>query len=144
MESALIAHDKGTLRRYKKRTLIAIAICFAILGVVLSAFPEQSLVGALVKFFPVCAVIILSLLWCWLDSIINDYSLLKKRLFFVVLFTLFIFILPLGLIIYIYGSRGFIKGNVALLKAIAFCIVLLVVTAGTGFITSIVLGIPLE
>ena len=40
MESALIVDDKATLIRNKKRILIAIAISFAMLGVVHGAFPD--------------------------------------------------------------------------------------------------------
>jgi hypothetical protein len=47
------------------------------------------------------------------------------------------------LIIYMYGSRGFKKGNVALLKAIAFCLFLVLVFTVTGFITSLILGVPI-
>jgi hypothetical protein len=143
MELEHISNDKEAAGRLKKGVLIAIAICFAIFGVVLSAFPKQSTLGSIIELFLVGAGIILSFLWCWLDSIINDYSILKNRLFFVVVFTLFIFILPLGLIIYIYGSRGFKKGNVALLKAIGFCLFLILVFTIAGFITCLVLGIPI-
>jgi len=102
MELAHISNDKAAAGRTKKGVLIAIAICFAMLGVAYCAFPEQSIVGSVIKIFPVGAVIVLSFLWCILDSIINDYSLLNNRLFFIVVFILFLFILPLGLIIYLW------------------------------------------
>ena len=139
MELALIAHDKATLRRYKKRTLIAIAISFAVLGVVHSAFPELFIVSFVERFLGF-VIIVLSYMWCWYDSIINDYPLFKKNLLLV---ALFIILLPLALIIYMYRSRGFKKGNLALIKAIAFGTFLVLLSAVTGFITCLILGIPI-
>lgn len=121
-----------------KISLAVLPFFFIMFSVGFAALHEGSLALQIIGFVFVAAVICSSLIWCLLDSVVNDYPFGKYML------GLFVLALPLGIVIYLYRSRGFKNGSIALIKVAAFVAVILFLSGVSGVVTSRILKISIK
>lgn len=112
------SNDAG-LRKAQSAMLVALGVAFALLGVVVTALSsgaieKSSFAHRVVLWAMAVAIIAPSYIWALLDAVVHDYPFGKSML------VLFLALLPAGLVVYFYWSRGAAGGTVALVKACAF------------------------
>lgn len=131
----LAALDQSLVfRRAMSAALIALLVSFAGFGVTSALVPADSAVFDIVKFTFALLVIASSFLWCLFDSLTNDFRFGKYMLL------LFVFVLPVALVFYFYRSRAPKEATTMLLKAVAFFVLLVLVSAATQVATAHLFG----
>jgi hypothetical protein len=111
-----------------------LVLAFACLGVARAVFPADSLVFDIVKFVFALTVIASSYLWCLFDSLTHDFRFGRSRLF------LFVFVLPVALVFCFYRSRTPKEATTTAIKALAFFVLLILVSAASQVTTARLLG----
>ena len=115
-------------------TLTLLVLVFAGFGVARAVFPTGSLVFDIVKFVFALIVIASSYLWCLFDSLTNDFRFGRYMLF------LFVFVLPVAIVFYFYRSRAPKQATTTAIKALAFFVLLILVSAAGQVATAHLLG----
>jgi peptidoglycan/LPS O-acetylase OafA/YrhL len=121
-----------------KISLLVLPFFFIMICVGYYTLPEGSLALEIIGYVFLVAVTCSSLIWCLADSVTNDYPFGKY------LPLVFVLFLPLGIAIYLYRSRGFKNGSIALAKVAAFVAVMLFLSVVCGVVTSHICSIPLK
>jgi hypothetical protein len=122
------------LRRAMSLSFAVLVLAFACLGVARAVFPADSLVFDIVKFVFALTVIASSYLWCLFDSLTHDFRFGRSRLF------LFVFVLPVALVFCFYRSRTPKEATTTAIKALAFFVLLILVSAASQVTTARLLG----
>ena len=119
----------------QKLCILSLAVGFITFGIAKVLIPEGTLGWAVVRYLFAVVTIGSTYIWCLFDNRQNAHAFGKYML------VLFVLLLPLGLAVYFYRSRGLLDGSIALMKASTLFIILLAAGAVSGVLISRILGI---